>query len=83
MRYQICRRDALTAKVERCWSFAEEALQENRRYPQNFGLAEALVVDVDGAWIGIDNNTGARADGEVRPIVYRFAAPAGGWSAKP
>ncbi len=25
--FQICRRDAVTAKVERCWSFAEEALQ--------------------------------------------------------
>ena len=81
--FEICRRDAQTAKVERCWSFADEALQENRRYPQDYGLAEALVVDADGAWIGIDNNTGARADGEVRPIVWRFAAPDGGWSAKP
>ncbi|WP_077046748.1 esterase-like activity of phytase family protein [Pseudomonas sp. KK4] len=81
--FEICRRDPLTAKVERCWSFADEALQERRRYPQPFGLAEALVVDADGAWIGIDNNTGARADGEVRPIVWRFAAPEGGWSAKP
>jgi hypothetical protein len=81
--FEICRRDAVTAKVERCWSFAAEALQENRRYPQAFGLAEALIVDADGAWIGIDNNTGARADGEVRPIVWRFAAPEGGWSATP
>jgi hypothetical protein len=80
--FEVCRRDALTAKVERCWSFAEEALQENRRYPQDYGLAEALVVDADGAWIGIDNNNGARADGEVRPVVWRFAAPEGGWSAK-
>ena len=80
--FEICRRDALTAEVERCWSFAEEALQENRRYPQDYGLAEALVVDADGAWIGIDNNNGARADGEVRPVVWRFAAPEGGWSAK-
>jgi hypothetical protein len=81
--YQICRRDAVTAKVERCWSFAEEALQPQRRYSQAFGLAEALVVDADGAWIGLDNNDGARADGEKRPIVWRFAAPEGGWSAKP
>ncbi|RON58535.1 esterase-like activity of phytase family protein [Pseudomonas frederiksbergensis] len=81
--FEICRRDAVTAKVERCWSFADEALQPNRRYPQAYGLAEALVVDADGAWIGIDNNFGARADGEVRPIVWRFAAPEGGWSAKP
>lgn len=81
--FEICRRDADNGKVERCWSFAEDALQENRRYPQAYGLAEALVVDADGAWIGIDNNNGARADGEVRPIVWRFAAPDGGWSAKP
>ena len=80
--FEVCRRDALTAKVERCWSFAEEALQENRRYPQDYGLAEALVVEADGVWIGIDNNNGARADGEVRPVVWRFAAPEGGWSAK-
>lgn len=80
--YQVCRRDAQTAKVERCWSFAAEALVESRRYPQPYGLAEALVVDAQGAWIGLDNNNGARADGEVRPIVWRFAAPPGGWSAK-
>ncbi|MGN7741182.1 esterase-like activity of phytase family protein [Pseudomonas sp. 22526] len=81
--FQVCRRDASTAKVERCWSFAAEALQENRRYPQAYGLTEALVVDADGAWIGVDNNTGARADGEKRPIVWRFAAPEGGWGGKP
>jgi hypothetical protein len=81
--FEICRRDAVSAKVERCWSFADEALQENRRYPQPYGLTEALVVDAEGAWIGIDNNDGARADGEKRPIVWRFAAPDGGWSARP
>lgn len=81
--FEICRRDAVTAKVERCWSFADEALQPNRRYSQSYGLAEALIVDAEGAWIGIDNNDGARADGEVRPIVWRFAAPQGGWSAAP
>ncbi|MGC5699877.1 esterase-like activity of phytase family protein [Pseudomonas sp. NFXW11] len=81
--YQICRRDSQSAKVEQCWSFAAEALKEHRRYPQPYGLAEALVVDAEGAWIGVDNNNGARADGEARPIVWRFAAPAGGWSAKP
>ena len=81
--FQICRRDAQTAKVERCWSYAAELLQANRRYSQNFGLEEALIVDADGAWVGVDNNFGPRADGEVRPIVWRFAAPDGGWSAKP
>ncbi len=81
--FQICRRDSVTAKVERCWSFADGALVPNRRYPQSYGLAEALLIDADGAWVGIDNNFGARADGEKRPMVYRFAAPAGGWSAQP
>ncbi|MCE0463039.1 esterase-like activity of phytase family protein [Pseudomonas uvaldensis] len=81
--YQICRRNPQTANVERCWSFAAEALQDHRRYAQAYGLAEALVVDAEGAWIGLDNNDGARADGEERPIVWRFAAPEGGWSASP
>ncbi|KAB0491940.1 esterase-like activity of phytase family protein [Pseudomonas vancouverensis] len=81
--YQICRRDLQTVKVERCWSYANELLQPNRRYSQNYGLEEALIIDADGAWIGVDNNNGARVDGEVRPIVWRFAAPEGGWSAKP
>jgi len=81
--FQICRRDAVTAKVELCWSFADETLMPKRRYAQPYGLAEALVVDADGAWLGIDNNFGPRADGEKRPVVYRFAAPAGGWSAQP
>ncbi|MDO7898038.1 esterase-like activity of phytase family protein [Pseudomonas citrulli] len=81
--FQVCRRDAQTAKVERCWSFAAEALQDKRRYAQAYGLAEALVVDAEGAWIGLDNNDGARVDGERRPIIWRFAAPDGGWSAAP
>lgn len=81
--YQICRRDPQTAEVERCWSFAAEALHDNRRYSQAYGLAEALVVDAKGAWVGLDNNDGPRADGEERPIIWRFAAPDGGWNAAP
>ncbi|WP_421526065.1 esterase-like activity of phytase family protein [Pseudomonas yamanorum] len=81
--FQLCRRDPVTAKVEQCWSYADDMLAPQRQYNQPYGLAEALVVDADGAWIGLDNNFGARADGEKRPMVYRFAAPAGGWSAKP
>lgn len=81
--YQICRRDPQTAKVERCWSFAADGLQEKRRYAQPYGLAEALVVDAEGAWIGLDNNDGPRADGEKRPVIWRFAAPDGGWSVSP
>lgn len=81
--FEICRRDAQTTKVEQCWSYAGELLQENRRYSQNYGLEEALIIDAEGAWIGVDNNFGPRADGEVRPVVWRFAAPDGGWSARP
>ncbi|NNA93993.1 esterase-like activity of phytase family protein [Pseudomonas gessardii] len=81
--FQICRRDSVTAKIEQCWSYADDALVPHRRYPQSYGLAEALLIDAEGAWIGIDNNFGARADGEKRPMVYRFAAPAGGWGAQP
>ncbi len=81
--YRICRRTLETGQLETCWSFAHEALQPNRLYDQKYGLTEALIIDDKGAWVGIDNNFGARADGETRPIVWRFAAPEGGWSAKP
>ncbi|NBA93940.1 esterase-like activity of phytase family protein [Pseudomonas sp. R5(2019)] len=80
--FQICRRDAATAEVERCWSFAAGALNdEQRRYSQPFGLVEALVIDAQGAWIGVDNNDKPRNDGELRSMVWRFEAPKGGWSA--
>lgn len=79
--YQVCRRTLETGQLERCWSFANEARLPSRRYDQAYGLTEALVVDESGAWIGTDNNFGARADGEKRPVVWRFAAPKAGWSA--
>lgn len=69
--------------LERCWSFAAEALAEPRRYPVAYGVAEALWIDKDGAWIGVDNGGLTRADGETRPIVWRFKAPNGGWSQRP
>jgi hypothetical protein len=81
--YRICRRTLATGQLETCWSFAKEALQPNRLYDQKYGLTEALIVDDKGAWVGTDNNFGARADGEKRPIVWRFAAPEGGWGGKP
>jgi len=81
--YRVCRRSPATGAVERCWSFAEEALTEDRRYAEPFGNAEALWIDAEGAWIGVDNNGKARGDGEKSPIVWRFAAPDGGWGAKP
>ncbi len=81
--YRICRRALQTGANERCWSFSAEALKPHRLYDQRYGLTEALVVDETGAWVGVDNNFGERADGEKRPIVWRFAAPAGGWSEQP
>jgi len=42
-------------------------------------MAEGLWVDAEGAWIVLDNGDKARADGEQRPIVWRFANPSGGW----
>lgn len=81
--HRICRRSLSTGEVERCWSFAAEALTPERLYPPAYGLAEALWVDQDGAWIGVDNGNFSRADGELRPIIWRFAAPKGGWGRTP
>ncbi|MDM8348449.1 esterase-like activity of phytase family protein [Pseudomonas sp. sp1636] len=77
--HRICRRKLSDGEVERCWSFASEALTDARRYPSPYGLAEALWIDEQGAWIGSDNGRHSRADGEQRPVVWRFAAPKGGW----
>ncbi|MHA6492317.1 esterase-like activity of phytase family protein [Pseudomonas borbori] len=77
--YRICRRTPSTGAVERCWSFAAEGLTQERSYPADYGTAEALSIDQDGAWIGVDNGGMRRADGEQRPVVWRFAAPKGGW----
>ncbi|MCP8465132.1 esterase-like activity of phytase family protein [Pseudomonas sp. ZM23] len=77
--HQICRRDAGTGAQEQCWSFAAGALAPERRYDLPYGVAEALIVDDKGAWIGLDNGERARADGDARPFVLRFAAPVGGW----
>ncbi|WP_437882464.1 esterase-like activity of phytase family protein [Pseudomonas sp. LRF_L74] len=79
--HRICRRNADDGKLEKCWSFLAEAMIDGRRYPGPYGTAEALSMDADGAWVGLDNNDQARADGETRPIVWHFAAPKGGWSA--
>lgn len=78
--FRICRRD-LTATVEQCWSIAEEALQPQRQY-KSYGMPEALWIDKQGAWVGVDNDlANQRIDGEGRPIVWRFKAPANGWLA--
>jgi len=76
---QICRRDPASGARERCWSYAELAQAEPRRYPTDLGQVEALVVDEQGAWLGTDTNGLVRADGERRPVIWRVAAPARGW----
>jgi hypothetical protein len=81
--HRICRRDLTTGAVERCWSFAAEALTPERLYPPSYGMAEALWVDQRGAWVGVDNGQFSRADGESRPVIWHFAEPKGGWGAKP
>ena len=83
MAYQVCRRTLNTGEVERCWSFANDALTDARQYHIAYGNTEALSLDASGAWIGVDNGDHVRADGEKRPVVWRFAAPPGGWSANP
>lgn len=80
--YRICRRTPDTGDRERCWSYAGTAMDESRRYDTPYGNAESLWIDEQGAWVGIDNNDLTRADGEKRPVVWRFAAPQDGWSAK-
>lgn len=77
----VCRRDAGTGRAERCWSYADTAMAEPRRYAE-FNGAEALWIDADGAWVGVDNNENRRNDGEDRPIVWHFAVPDGGWGAR-
>lgn len=82
--HRICRRTPHTGQAEHCWSFAEQALTEARRYDQPWGAAEALWIDAEGAWIGLDNgNHKPRGDGETRPIIWHFAAPAAGWESNP
>lgn len=81
--HQVCRRSASTGDSEVCWSYASVALEQSRRYDTPFGNAEALWIDAEGAWIAVDNNGLSRADGEDRPVVWRFSAPKGGWGAKP
>ncbi|MES2821389.1 MAG: esterase-like activity of phytase family protein [Pseudomonadota bacterium] len=79
--HRVCRRNLDDGAVERCWSFAAEALTDERRYNRAYGMAEALWLDEQGAWIGLDNGFHPRGDDDARPIIWRFAAPAGGWSA--
>ena len=74
--HQVCRRNPLSGKRERCWSFAQSVLVEPYFYPDApFGLAEALLISDDGIIIGLDNNGRARPDGDKRPWLFHFALP--------
>ena len=79
LQHRICRRQPDSGAVERCWSFAAAALAPERRYPTPYGVAEALWLDDDSAWVGLDNNGEANAAGELRPLILQFKAPPGGW----
>ncbi len=69
--------------MERCWSFANDALTAARRYASAYGNAEALSVDAQGAWIGVDNGNHVRfADGEARPVVLPLCGAAR-WLGRP
>lgn len=80
LQHRICRRDPQTAAVERCWSFAGAALAPPLRYDTPYGVGEALWLDDDAAWIGLDNGDQANAAGERRPLILQLKAPAGGWN---
>lgn len=80
LEHKLCRRSLSTGQAERCWSFAETLLTPERQYPAPYGVAEALWIDDQNAWIGLDNNGMARGDGDKRPQLLRFAAPSGGWN---
>ncbi|WP_252272911.1 esterase-like activity of phytase family protein [Pseudomonas subflava] len=82
LEHRICRRNPSTGAQEKCWSFSAAAQESGRVYPEPYGAAEALWLDEEGAWLGLDNNDLARADGERRPLLWQFKPPAGGWSAK-
>lgn len=78
--YRICRRD-LTGRIEQCWSIAKALLQPQRQY-KKYGMPEALWIDDNGAWIGVDNDmANPRVDGETRPVIWYFASPNEGWLA--
>lgn len=79
--HRLCRRNPDDGAAEQCWSFAAAALTEERRYPSPYGAAEALWLDEGSAWIGLDNGGKARGDGESRPLLWQFQAPADGWNA--
>jgi hypothetical protein len=82
LQHRICRRQPETGAVERCWSFAAAALAPERRYATPYGVAEALWLDDDAAWVGLDNNGEANAAGESRPLILQLQAPAGGWNGR-
>ena len=83
MAHKICRRSLSSGHAERCWSFADATLDENRRYGAPHGVAEGLWLDVKGAWVLIDNGELPRGDGERRPMLWHFAAPSDGWGVTP
>lgn len=81
--HRICRRDITKGELQRCWGFAETLQDDQYRYNTPYGVAEAMSLDAEGAWVGIDNGDKARlSDGDTRPYLFRFNLPQGGWMAR-
>lgn len=75
----ICRHAASSGVQQRCWSFRQTLERADLRYAKASRFAEALWLDEQEALIGIDNNNRPNAAGERRPLLWRMAAPPGGW----
>ena len=75
----ICRHSASSGVQQRCWSFRQTLERADLRYAKASRFAEALWLDEQEALIGIDNNNRPNAAGERRPLLWRMAAPPGGW----
>nr|WP_245399661.1 esterase-like activity of phytase family protein [Atopomonas sediminilitoris] len=81
--HQLCRRDVQSTEAKRCWSFAATLQDDLYRYDTPYGVAEALAIDAQGAWLGVDNGNKPRlSDGDPRPWLFRFTLPQGGWLAR-
>lgn len=83
---QVCQCEPDSGNVRRCWSLAAGLGRPELRYDTEHELAEALFLDADGLWIGIDNGSSPltargrpNASGEARPMIFYFKAPPEGW----
>lgn len=78
---RICRRDPQSGQVSRCWSFDQASEQPSTAYPAHASIAEALWMDAQGAWVGLDNGGRVTVSGETRSLIMQLQAPVAGWLA--